>query len=758
MHQKLSKPILVSLFFVCAIWVALHVHPEDMPAAAGAKIREVKENEILVLLIEIGLILGLSRIMGLLFGRMRQPQVVGEMVAGIMLGPSLLGLIHHGTLQAALFPDNNIKLLNILSQLGVIFFLFLVGLELDPKHIGSRGASTVVTAASSIIVPFGLGALLTVLLYRFTGPTVGDPSRRFAASLFMGAAMSITAFPVLARILTERNLHKTKLGVSTIAAAAINDVAAWVILAFVIAVAHASGPIAGIRTASLSMVYAAILYFFVRPFLVRLELVYEREGRLSQNVVAVIFLTVLASAWATEAIGIHAMFGAFLVGCVMPKGSAFVRHLTDKLEDYTVVFLLPIFFAYTGLKTQLGLIHGTEMFVITVLIIAVACAGKFGGTIIPAKLFGATWREATAMGVLMNTRGLVELVILTIGLQLGVINDRVFAMMVVMALVTTFLTTPIIHWVVPKRWLEAAREKLAEKSGFTVLIPVAAPRSGRSLLALADMLSRPASEDRRIVALHLQRLGDRDEFRSGLHEAARGDEALAPLVAYAREHNLPVEPLSYTSRDVPADIARVVRDRSVDLVLIGFHRPVFSRAILGGTVHRVLTGADADVGVFVDRGVGEIRRVLVPYMAGPHDRLAMELGGRLAKNANAEVTVLHVVPRGRGDAARLDAQADVQQTLADPDQPLPVQFRVVESDSPVQTAIEESKNFDLVVIGVSDEWGLSSHLFGWRPERVANQSSTSLLIVRKHATAPLTSTTASPPSPSLPEPAAIGKG
>jgi len=739
MRRRFSVSILLGLILVGGVWTALHVHPE-MPAEAEAKIRATLENEILLLLIEIGLILGLSRVMGILFARIRQPQVIGEMVAGIMLGPSLLGLISvHGVphaVQQALFPEANIRLLNTLSQIGIIFFLFLVGLELDPKMVRNRGAATITIATCSVALPFAMGIALTVILYRTTSGLFTDPHRRFAASLFMGAAMSITAFPVLARILTERNLQKTKTGAATIAAAAINDVAAWVILAFVIAVAHASGPIAGIRTAALSGVYAAILFLFVRPFLQRLEMIHEREGRLSQNIVAIIFLLVLASAWATEAIGIHAMFGAFLIGCVMPKGSAFVRHLTDKLEDYTVVFLLPIFFAYTGLKTQLGLLGGPQAWLVTVIIIATACAGKFGGTLLPAKLFGMSWRESTAMGVLMNTRGLVELVILTIGLQFGVINDQVFAIMVLMALATTFCTTPLLYLLFPRRLLEA--KAAGAKAGFTVLVPVASPASGRRLMRIADLLSGAAEPDRRIIALHLQKPGDRTTYRAALDEPAN-DPALAPLMNYAEQNKIPVETISAISRDVPADIARISRDRIANLVLIGFHRPVFSRTILGGTVHRVMTGSDADVGVFVDRGIGDLKRVLVPYMGGPHDRLALELANRLARNAGCEVTILHVVPTNRqNDQRRLDAKGIVEKTFAEPGAQEKVKLNVVPSDLPAQTVIDESPKFDLVVIGVSDEWGLSSHLFGWRPEQIANQSSTSLLIVRKHAALPAT--------------------
>ena len=729
--------------------------PKAVQHVVEKQVSHAVENDVLLLLVQVALILGLSRVMGMLFARMRQPQVVGEMVAGIMLGPSVLGAIcvflqnHHRinvNLQQMLFPPGgSMKLLEILSELGVIFFLFLVGLEFEMELVRNRGRSTIFTALTSIAVPFILG--MGVALFLESRGLFGDV-KRLPAALFVGAAMSVTAFPVLARILTERNLQKTKLGVSAIAAAAINDVAAWVILAFVVAVAHTASQSGGgssgrwdaIRTIALSGGFAAVMLLFVKPFLRRLQAIYDRQGRLSQNVVAVLFLLILACAWSTERIGIHAMFGAFLLGVVMPKGTEFVRHVTDKLEDFTVVFLLPIFFAFTGLKTQLGLLNEPVLWLYAALVVAAACVGKFGGAAVVSKAFGATWREASAIGILMNTRGLVELVILTVGLQFGVINDKVFAMMVIMALVTTFMTTPLLHWAYPRHLLEADTAAAGRTAApvavkpYTVLIPVAAPRSGVPLLRLADLISGPGNPDRRILALHLRRPVDRPEFRSGLREAQQpsADEALRIVLGHAETHDIPVEIISFVTRDVARDISRTARERQADLVLIGVHRPVFSRAMLGGTVHRVLTQAPTDVAVFVDRGFTSAQRVLVPFLGGRHDRLAMQLAGRFAANAKAQVTVLHVTAPARG-APALNAKDAVERVFNDPTQPLPVTLRVVESADPVGTVIEQSADFDLVVIGVAEEWGLESQLFGWRPERIAAATRTSLLIARQFA-------------------------
>jgi Kef-type K+ transport system membrane component KefB len=686
---------------------------------------------ILLLVIQAALILALSRIMGYLFVRVRQPQVMGEMIAGIMLGPSLFGfLLPHQFAQ--IFPPDSVPYLNVLSQVGIIFFLFLIGLELDPKLLRSRGHAAVVISFASILAPFLLGALLTWYLYPILFNRM--PVMPFIpVALFMGASMSITAFPVLARILTERNMHRTHVGAIAITCAAIDDVTAWCMLAFVIAVARATGLGPGLQTAGKAVIYVAIMFFIIRPFLRRLELMFERSNRLSQNLLAIILLLVLASALATEAIGIHALFGAFLMGAIMPKGTRFVRTLTEKLEDFTVVFLLPIFFAYTGLRTHIGLLDHASLWGYTALIIFTACLGKFGGATLAGRACGLAWRDASAIGVLMNTRGLMELVILNIGRDLGVITDAVFAMMVLMAIVTTALTTPILYWVHPKVVLEAEAAGKPGRKLFTVLIPVSLPSSGGPLTKMAALLAPALDLPRKIIALHLQRPIERDPYALDFSDS-RGNltQGVETVLTAAKEYEIEAEPIAFVSRDVPSDIARIGRLRGADLILMGFHKPVFGQAILGGTVHRVMTASDTDVAVFVDRGTEQIKTVLAPYLGGKHDQLALDLAGRLARNAKASLTVLHVVPPKRsGSEAVLHARTLVEKTFADPAASTPVDFKVIEDSSPVDAVLDQSKGFDLVVIGVEDQWGMKSQLFGFRPERIAHSTKSSLLIVRK---------------------------
>jgi Kef-type K+ transport system membrane component KefB len=415
-----------------------------------------------LLLVQIAVVVIAARGVGLLFRRIGQPQVMGEMVAGILLGPSLLGWVAPA-LSARLFPPASLGFLNSISQVGLLVFMFLVGLELNPRLLRGRGHTALVTSHASIVVPFFLGSLLALRLY----PRLSDASVTFTGfALFMGAAMSVTAFPVLARILTERGLMRTRVGTVAVACAAVDDVTAWCILAVVVAIVRASsGAVPVWATVAGSAAYVALMVLGVRRALAPLERRYERNGRVTQDMLGVILLVALASAWATEALGVHALFGAFLAGAVMPKGEGFVHALTGKLEDVTVVLLLPLFFAFTGLRTHVGLVEGAQMWGYCGLIVLVAVAGKFGGSAVAARLTGMSGREAAAIGALMNTRGLMELVILNIGLDIGVISPAVFAMMVLMALATTFMTSPLLELVYPARLIR--REGVEEGTATT---------------------------------------------------------------------------------------------------------------------------------------------------------------------------------------------------------------------------------------------------------------------------------------------------
>ena len=380
-----------------------------------------------------------ARIVGWLFARINQPAVIGEVVGGILLGPSLLGRIAPET-AALLLPAETAPVLNVIAQLGVILYMFLVGLEIDLVTLRSRAATTIAISNAGIVVPFALGLALAWMIYDTMAPA-GVAFAPFA--LFLGVSMSITAFPVLARILGDRGLQRTPMGMLALTCAAIDDVSAWCLLAFVVGVTQSTTS-GAIFTIVLTAIYVALMLTAGRRVMAAVIAKLDTSKRLGEQSLAVALAAALLSAVATEVIGVHAIFGAFLLGAIVPHDSGIARHVRERVEDVVRVLFLPAFFAFTGLRTQIGLIETAQDWLICVAIIAVATVGKFGGASLAARFTGLDWRDSAALGILMNTRGLVELIVLNIGLDLGVITPRLFTMLVIMALVTTMMTSPIL--------------------------------------------------------------------------------------------------------------------------------------------------------------------------------------------------------------------------------------------------------------------------------------------------------------------------
>jgi K+:H+ antiporter len=408
-------------------------------ASAAPSSTSAAPDTVLHLLLALAAVVVIGRLLGFALRSVGQPPVIGEVVAGILLGPSLLGRLAP-ELASYILPASVAPFLNIVAQLGVVAYMFLVGLELNVDVVRERAHATVATSHASIVLPFVLGSALALILY----PRLATSDVSFTSfALFMGVAMSVTAFPVLARILKDRRMTQTELGAVALACAAADDVTAWCLLAFVVGVTQAEIESAAL-VALLTLAFIAAMFFVVRPIVARL-VARSRDAEPTLDALAVALVGLLVSALITEHIGVHAIFGAFLFGAIIPHDSRVARTLIDKLEVFVTVLLLPAFFALTGMRTEIGLLSSLAEWLLCGVIIVVATAGKFGGTLTAARLTGMKWRDAASLGILMNTRGLMELVVLNVGLDLGVISPRLFTMMVIMALITTLMTTPVLQ-------------------------------------------------------------------------------------------------------------------------------------------------------------------------------------------------------------------------------------------------------------------------------------------------------------------------
>ncbi len=427
-----------------------HAVAAEVPAAQGgsvldsalASLGQNSSGALSRLFLQLLVIISASRLMGAIFTRFGQPAVVGEMAAGILLGPSLFGLVAPDAFHFV-FAAGSLDTLRLMSQVGVCLFMFCVGMEVDLGHVRNQARTAVMVSNSGILVPYFLGVSLAYFLY---GQYAQPGSTFLAFALFMGISMSVTAFPVLARILQERNLTRTSLGATAITCAAMGDVTAWSILAIVVAIVRAASVGATILNLGLVAVFIALMAWGVRPVLLRWlgrSNVEEGEG-LSKSVLVVVTCVVMGASLCSEIIGIHALFGAFLSGAIMPESAGFRHKLAVRLENFSSVLLLPLFFVFVGLRTQVGLLSGAQGGLVCLLIITVATVGKLGGSALPAWLCGMPGREALKLGALMNTRGLMELIVLNLGYDLGILSPSIFAMLVIMALVTTMLTGPLL--------------------------------------------------------------------------------------------------------------------------------------------------------------------------------------------------------------------------------------------------------------------------------------------------------------------------
>ena len=676
------------------------------------------QHPLAILLAQIITIIFVARIFGWLFKKIGQPTVIGEILAGIFLGPSLIGM-YFPEFSNALFPIQSLGNLQFLSQIGLILFMFVIGMELDLKVLRRKAQEAVVISHASIVFPFTLGMGLAYFLYQSFAPQgVGFLS----FGLFIGIAMSITAFPVLARIVQERGLHKTHLGTIVITCAAADDITAWSLLAAVIAVVKAGSFLSALYIIALAGVYVFIMIKVVKPFLKRVGDLHPTSENLSKPIVALFFLTLIISSYATELIGIHALFGAFMAGAIMPDSSRFRAMFIEKVEDVAVVLFMPLFFVFTGLRTEIGLLNDPSLWKTTGLIILVAIIGKFLGSALASRFVGQNWKDSLAIGALMNTRGLMELVVLNIGYDLGVLTPEIFAMMVIMALVTTFMTGPslsLINRVFESKSNQSYQE-ISDVSKYKILLSFGNPERGKSLLRLANGLTKKMNDNAAITAMHLTSNNKLHQFNSPEYEA----ESFAPIIQESVYLNQKFTTLYKETNDIEADIVEVANKGLFNLLLIGVGQSIYEGSLLGRILgfttkiinpeklinqvtgkenlfenspfdertRNIISQSDISVGVLIDKGFLHINQVFIPINS--HDDGAMiQFARKLLKNSESQITLMDM-------AGIVRANSQMKEQIRALEQFAPNHISLMNAK---EIDADFLKNFDLMLVGI-ESW------------------------------------------------------
>lgn len=617
-----------------------------------------------VLLLQIVIILLAVRVFGWICQKIGQPTVIGEIFAGIVLGPSLLGYYFPGVTEF-LFPESSLDTIRFLSNIGLILFMFIVGMELNLRTIKNKANDAVIISHTSIAVAFILGVTVAYFLF---GNFTHQSTYFLPFALFMGIAMSIAAFPVMARIIHEKGINKTPIGATIITCAAIDDITAWCILAAVIAIVKAGSVTSALFVIMMAVLYVILMFRVVRPFLKRIADMQTSNRTISKSVIGVFFMVLFLSSYATEVIGIHALFGAFLAGVIMPTNYNFRNLFTEKIEDVALVLLLPLFFVYTGLRTQIGLLNEPNLWIICGGIIFLAVAGKSLSSALAARFVGNTWKDSLTIGALMNTRGLMELVVLNIGLDLGILTPEVFAMMVVMALVTTFMTSPLLS-LIDKVFKKKQIEETQVERKFKILVSFKSARTGRKLLFLANSFIRKKQANSELTMLHLSE--GNLLYQYGVEEEAEQEFESVKEEAHSLQQSF--TPMFKVVGDISSNVAKIANKGDYDFLLIGFKgfvdsnnvlerflgfsnkllhipnyllmkfgsRKKWSRMLLAPldeNTRTIVSKSDMPVGIFIDKGLISMRNIFVPIL----DEDDIFVGGfmeRLAQNSYVRITL-----------------------------------------------------------------------------------------------------------------------
>lgn len=625
------------------------------------------ESTIGILLLQIIAILITARVFGWIFLKMGQPTVIGEIVAGIVLGPSVLGHLLP-EVSGFLFRPESLANINILSEFGLILFMFAIGMELDITEVRKKLKETILISHTSTIVPFFFGMLTSYFVY----DVYADKSTPFLSfALFVGIAMSITAFPVLARIIQEKGLTRSHLGTISLASAANGDITAWCLLAVVVAIAQAGSMLSATYNILFSVLYILIMFLLIRPFLRIVGHLYHNKEVVNKGLVALMFLLLVISAYLTEILGLHALFGAFIAGVIMPSNVKFRKIMTEKVEDVALSLLLPLFFVSTGLRTEIGLLNTPELWGMCLIFILVAIAGKFGGALFSARIAGESWKDSLYIGALMNTRGLMELVVLTIGYEMKILPPSIFVMLVLMTLVTTFMTTPLVSLI---DFCFRTRDKLknnkqleAVAGMFKVLISFGRASNGQVMLDVANQMFSKAPDKLDITALHLTVGSDVNPLHTDNFE----EVSFSPIIYEAKKLGIPIHTRYEVSTNAGQDIVEIVNKEGYDFLLVGaalslsdlptdieateyknsLYERYFKRlkaprswfypgTLLKDKTKMFIEQTNCAVGVFVNRDFVKATNIVVP-LSGPGDLFLVEYARTLQKATHGNVTFVY---------------------------------------------------------------------------------------------------------------------
>lgn len=665
--------LLIVMYFILSLGksnLEIHRYVEDVVVEGSAwsnfivSVTEEATGSTALLLLQIIVILIFVRVFGWVCQKLGQPTVIGEIIAGIVLGPSVLGLFFP-EISATIFPESSISSIKLLSEIGLVLFMFIVGMELDLKVLKNRINYSVIISHTCIAILFTLGIGLSYFIFPYYS---AEQTRFVPFALFMGIAMSITAFPVLARIVHERGLNKTSFGSMVITTAAIDDITAWCLLAAIIAITKAGTFLSSIYVIGFAVLYVIVMFRLVRPFLQRIADRQTSRNIIGKSVVALFFLVLFLSAYTTSVIGIHPLFGAFLAGVIMPPNINFRKLFIDKIEDVSMIILLPLFFVYTGLNTKIGLLNDGTSWGICGIIILLAIAGKLIGGTLVSRFVGYDIKSSMTMGALMNTRGLMELVVLNIGLDLGILTPEVFAMMVVMALVTTFMTSPMLNLIDKIFKNKTIEGEIQHNKLFKILISFDDSVIGEKLLLIANSFIKKVQNNSEIDMVHLS--PGNNLYQYDMEEEER--DKFEPILTKAKEINQNINPIFEVASDPYVRTVKIINSGNYNFLLLGAQDSIYEGNLLGqflGLSNRVLhypsrfiswimrnrkssTGStlldeglrsvvvksDVPVGIFIDKGLKEIKNVFVPIL-DENDVFVGDFMERLAKNSYIRITL-----------------------------------------------------------------------------------------------------------------------